>query len=63
LAEANTEFFDVDKRTYHFCRVQNNSVKNKVSHSVGDLINILYEKNKAYAADVPDLRLVKILER
>jgi hypothetical protein len=34
-----------------------------VSHNVGDSIKSLYENDEAYAADDPDVRSVRILER
>jgi hypothetical protein len=35
----------------------------KVSRNVGDVIKSLCEKDEAYAADDPDVRSVRILER
>jgi hypothetical protein len=61
-AETNTDFL-VNKLTAHFCRVHDSSVKKKESCNVGELIEILYEKDEAYAADDPDVRSVRILER
>jgi hypothetical protein len=61
-AETNTEFFDVNKLTSHFRRVQDSSVKKKVNRDGGDLIKSLYEKDEEYAADDPDVRSVTILE-
>jgi hypothetical protein len=40
-AETNTDFFDVNKLTSHFRRVQDSSVKKMVSRNVGDLIKTL----------------------
>jgi hypothetical protein len=62
-AETNTDFFDVNKLTSHFHRVQDSFVKNKASRNVGDLIKSLYEKDEAYAANDSDVRSVRILER
>jgi hypothetical protein len=62
-AAINTDFFDVNKITSHFRRVQDSSVKNKVSRNVSDFIKSLYEKDEAYAADDPDVCSVRILER
>jgi hypothetical protein len=40
-AETNTDFFEVNKLTSHFCRVQDSSVKNMVNRNLGDLIKNL----------------------
>jgi hypothetical protein len=61
-AETNADFFDANKLTSHFRRVQNSSIKKTVSRDVGDLIKSLYEKDKSYATDVPAVRSVSILE-
>jgi hypothetical protein len=62
-AETNTEFFDVNKLTSQFRRVQDSSVKKKkVNSDGGDLIKSLYEMVEEYAADDPDFRSVTILE-
>jgi hypothetical protein len=62
-AEINKDFFDVNKITSHFRRVQDSSVKKKLSRNVRDFIKSLYEKDEAYAADDPDVCSVRILER
>jgi hypothetical protein len=62
-AETNADFFDVNKFTSHFRRVQGSSQKKTVSSNVGDLIKSLYDKDEAYAVDDPDVRSVRILER
>jgi hypothetical protein len=62
-AETNTEFIDGNKLTSHFRRVKDSSVKRKVSRNVRDLIDSLYEKDEAYAAENLDFRSVTILER
>jgi hypothetical protein len=61
-AETNSEFFDVNKLTSHFRRVQDSSVKKKLISNVGVLLKSLYVKDEAYAVGDPDVRLVTILE-
>jgi hypothetical protein len=58
--ETNAELFDANKLKSHFRRVQNSSVKTMVSRDVGDLIKSLYEKDKAYATDDPEVRSIAV---
>jgi plasmid stabilization system protein ParE len=58
----NSEFFNTNKLTSHFRRVQNDGVLKNVSRSVGDLIRSLYERDELYAANDPDVRSVTILD-
>jgi hypothetical protein len=46
-AETNSGFFDVNKLTSHFRRVQDSSVKNKLISNVGDLLKSLYENDES----------------